>query len=430
VAYSGGVDSTVLLALLDDLVNSGRISAELLAIHINHGLNPASDHWERHCAGFCRERGIPFRAVRVTVTTLPGESLEMAARRERYRVFEAELPDQGFLLQGHHLGDQAETFLYRLMRGNGPAGLGGIPATRKLGRGTLLRPLLGFSRSEIAGYAQALGLTWIEDPSNSLEVHDRNYLRNSVLPILAARWPHAEAAISRTSDLCREAGDLLSDLAAIDLAVCSAPPGNRLQIEALTVLSEARQRNLLKYWLEFWSTHFGGTRVTWNLLRQATGLLVKTTGDHAGEVQWGRGRETLFVRRYRNHLYVLPGLPSCTDLHWDTSRKLQLPSPLGELSFEKTGGPGLDSGRLPALEVRFRAGGETIKPPGRPTRTVKNLMQEHGVPPWMRDHVPLLYHGNVLVAVGDLAASEDWWQPRGENNARLIWKRTELDCGY
>jgi tRNA(Ile)-lysidine synthase len=430
VAYSGGVDSTVLLVLLAKLRQAGSVTADVLALHVNHALNPAADDWQRHCGTFCQEHGIAFDSVRVAVSPLAGESLEMAARRERYRVFSERLPGDGLLLQGHHQGDQAETFLYRLMRGNGPGGLGAIPAKRKLGQGTVLRPMLAYTRPEIMAYARAAGLQWVEDPSNASAAHDRNYLRNSILPLLEARWPHAGAAISYSASLCREAGELLAELAGIDLATASAAPGNRLRTEPLSALGESRQRNMLKHWLEYWSKYFGGAHVTRKLLLATVRMLTPHPGSPACELQWGSGRETLYVRRYRNHLYVLPPLPPCREQHWDTGDVLALSPPLGELSLEPTGGPGIPAARIPSLSVRYRAGGESIKPPMRPTRTVKNLMQEHGVPPWMRDHVPLLYHDDELVAIGDLATSADWWQSEGRDNVRLVWKRSDLDCGY
>jgi tRNA(Ile)-lysidine synthase len=430
VAYSGGVDSTVLLALVAKLRQAGTITADVQALHVNHALNPAADDWEKHCAAFCGQLGIDFNSVRVAVNPHSGESLEMAARRERYRVFAEQVPADGLLLQGHHQDDQAETFLYRLMRGNGPGGLGAIPASRKLGQGTVLRPLLAFPRQEIIAYARAAGLQWVEDSSNLSAVYDRNYLRNSVLPLLEARWPHAGAAIAHSATLCREAGELLAELAGIDLAIASVPPGNRLLTDPLYALGESRQRNLLKHWLEYWSKYFGGAPVTRKLLHETARMLSQHAGSQGGELQWGNGGEMLHVCRYRNHLYVLPSLPPVRELHWDTSQVLRLSPPLGELSLEPTGGPGIPAARIPALTVRFRAGGESIKPPLRPTRTVKKLLQEHGVPPWMRDHVPLLYHEDELVAIGDLATSAEWWQSEGGDNVRLVWKRSDLDCGY
>jgi tRNA(Ile)-lysidine synthase len=431
VAFSGGMDSTVLLALLAELASSGRLSGELRALHVNHGLNPAASLWQEHCRNFCQSLGVAFQAVAVQVMPAPGESLEMAARTTRYRVFAEQLPPGGLLLQGHHQDDQAETFLYRLMRGNAPAGLGGIPVTRELGHGHLLRPLLDCPRAALEAWARARNLSWVEDPSNTDAVHDRNYLRSRVLPALQARWSHAGEAIARSAAYCRETAVLLDDLAQQDLAGAVVAPGNRLQVDILQSFSDARQRNALKYWLTHWSRHFGGATVTRHLLEQTVQDLIMASSA-AGEavVGWGTGPQTLQVRRYRNLLYVLPPLPASVDTQWQTGESLRLELPVGELSLEPTAGPGLPLARLGTLEVRFRAGGKTIKPPGRPSRTLKNLLQEHGVPPWLRTHVPLLYHAGELVAVGDLVVSADWWETGEGRNASLVWKRSDLDCGY
>jgi len=430
VAYSGGVDSSVLLFLLASLRASGKLAAQLRALHINHGIHQASRDWASHCADFCSQLDIPFEAVRVTVSPKPGESLEMAARNARYRIFEQKLGPEWLLLQGHHQGDQAETVLYRLMRGSGPAGLGSIPPQRPLGSGRLLRPLLPFSRESIMTCARTNALCWIEDPSNTDEAHDRNFLRSRVLPLLESRWPHAGAAISRAASMCREADKLLENLAKIDLQTVQAQPGNRLKIGELTRLDEVRQRNLLRYWLEHWSLALGGPRVSHTLISGIQQDIIPAAEDAEPFLQWAGDNSTLFVRRYRQQLYVLPPLPRSEAGVWDTGDSLALPYPLGTLTLSPTEGPGLPMDRLSQIEVRFRSGGETIKPCGRSTRTVKNLLQENGVPPWLRPHVPLLFCNGELVAVGDLAVSENWWCEAGNNNGRLEWKRADLDCGY
>ena len=163
VAFSGGLDSTVLLHLLAQLARSEALPA-LSALHVHHGLQAAADGWPAHCQAVCRSLGIPLRVERVQVAV--GGSIEQAARDARYRAFQANLGEGQVLLTAQHLDDQAETLLFRLLRGAGLRGLAAMPASRPLGGGRLCRPLLGVSRAELEAYAQAHRLDWVEDPSN------------------------------------------------------------------------------------------------------------------------------------------------------------------------------------------------------------------------------------------------------------------------
>ena len=182
VAFSGGLDSTVLLHLLVQLRLRGLVGGELRAIHIHHGLQTAADHWLSHCSRLCQQWQVPLVVSCVVVTRQQGESLEMAARRARYDAFATTLDRAELLLQAHHADDQAETVLMRLLRGSGVRGLGAIPAVRQLGAGRIVRPLLSCSRMQLRQYATANGLGWIDDPSNEDQQHDRNFLRAAILP--------------------------------------------------------------------------------------------------------------------------------------------------------------------------------------------------------------------------------------------------------
>ena len=244
LAYSGGLDSRVLLQLAHE-ANLNQ-NGNLKAIHIHHGLHPDADQWAEHCQTQCDQLGIELRIERVEVAT--GDSLENQARQARYQVFESLLNVGDWLLMGHHADDQAETLLQRLMRASGVRGLAGMPESRVLGRGRLLRPLLGCSRADLRAYAEEHGLSWIDDPSNLDSHHDRNYLRHQILPQLTGRWPHAVQALSHSADYCREAEQLCAELAELDLQRCRN--GEGLSIKALMQLTAHRRNNLLRHWVE------------------------------------------------------------------------------------------------------------------------------------------------------------------------------------
>jgi tRNA(Ile)-lysidine synthase len=253
IAFSGGLDSTVLLHLLAHLAKTQSLPA-LSAIHVHHGLQVAADAWPQHCQSVCDALGIALQIVRVKVQA--GASLEQAAREARYAAFGDVTLADDLLLTGQHRDDQAETLLFRLLRGAGVRGLSGMPIQRPMGQGRLVRPLLDVTRAELEAYAKAHQLSWIEDPSNQDRQFSRNYLRHQVMPLLTSRWPQAQASMARSAAHLREAQGLLDELAQIDLAQAATPSEFEwlglpsLELAPLMKLSVARQRNLLSHWLE------------------------------------------------------------------------------------------------------------------------------------------------------------------------------------
>lgn len=220
IAFSGGLDSTVLLHLLANLANTDTLPP-LGAVHVHHGLQTAADAWPAHCQSICDNLGVPLRVMRVQVQ--PGASLERAARDARYQAF-IEVTGAGqVLLTGQHRDDQAETLLFRLLRGAGVRGLSAMPAQRPLAAGYLVRPLLEVSRAELEAYAEEYQLEWIEDPSNADSRFSRNYLRHRVLPTLTERWPQAVSSLARTAEHLSEAQGLLGELAVMDLQAADQP---------------------------------------------------------------------------------------------------------------------------------------------------------------------------------------------------------------
>ena len=193
VAFSGGLDSSVLLAGLAELRDSRLPDIELRALHIHHGLSQFADNWVAHCQLFCQQRNIPFTAVRVQVNRQNG-GIEAAARAARYQAFAENLSENEVLLTAQHLNDQCETFFLALKRGSGPAGLSAMSADSWTPGYRLLRPLLDISREQLEEYATQHQLSWIEDDSNRDARFDRNFLRLDILPALYDRWPHFAAA--------------------------------------------------------------------------------------------------------------------------------------------------------------------------------------------------------------------------------------------
>jgi len=393
VAFSGGIDSSV---LLHALANSGT-DIPIVAVHVNHGLHPDAANWTEHCRRTAASLGVEF-VDRSVVVKSDGGGLEAAARKARYGEMATLLCSEDCLLTAHHQSDQAETLLLNLMRGSGPAGLSGIGRIRTLGAGWLLRPMRDVPFADIRAYAIANDLVWIDDSSNTETRFDRNFLRQDILPQLSARWPAVVGRLARSAELMGEANAGLADLARIDLAQVGSC--TRLNIAALQALPLARQRNLLRHAIRMASL----PPVPATRLDQILGDLISARIDGRPLVSWD-GAE---VRRFRGEIFLLPEANDAPKnipgfIH-ACSVPLSLGSGLGSLSAEATSGSGISPELLKCgLEVRFREGGESLRIDGSGgRRKLKKLLQESDVLPWMRRKLPLLFVDKQLVAVADL----------------------------
>ncbi len=417
VAYSGGRDSHALLHLacraLDQLGEPPP-----LALHVNHGISPHADRWQRHCAQICDALGVALHCASAPLP-LPAPNLEARARSLRYRAFRGYLRVGDLLLLAHHIDDQVETALLRLLRGAGAAGLGGMPARRPLGLGVLMRPLLSAQRAELARYAERHGLVWVEDESNQSLAPDRNYLRHRVLPALAARWPGYRATVARGSGLMRESAQLNRCLAEQDGAQAQQRDG--LAVAALQALSAPRRANLLRHWL----ARHGAPTPSAAQLAAMDRTMLSAPADATPCVQWGGA----VLRRHRGALFWMPQLAESPSgpLAWQLARPLRVAG-AGELCARPVVGAGLRRGLGECLEVRFRVGGERCQPamsagqPRRRPRSLKKLLHERGVPVWLRGRLPLLFLDGRLAAVADLWRCEGFAAGANEPGWQIDWR--------
>ncbi|HKK05164.1 MAG TPA: tRNA lysidine(34) synthetase TilS [Gammaproteobacteria bacterium] len=397
VAFSGGLDSTVLLhTLVQALDNPAR---RLAAVHVHHGLHGQAEAWAAHCERVCVDWAIPCRILRVDARPAAGESPEAAARRARYAALAQVLAPGEGLLTAHHQDDQAETLLLQLLRGAGSKGLAGMPLCAPFAGGWLGRPLMEWSRGQLREYAERYGLVWVDDPSNADTGVARNALRHRILPRLAEHWPGAAHTLARAARHQAEAAELLVELAEADLALAGTPDGG-LSITALDPLSPARRRNLIRHWL-----HERGLAVPDSAhLQRILEEVIEARPDAEPCVAWGSGGEAQ-VRRYRDRLYALHPAAVCPGqgpVAWDLSAALSLRGLERELTVGPVRGGGLSAAACAGrtITVRFRRGGERCRPVGRGHHhDLKKLMQEWGVPPWERARVPLIYVEEDLAQV-------------------------------
>lgn len=405
VAFSGGLDSTVLLHLLADYARN-HPAPPLRAVHVHHGLQAVADAWPAHCRTVCDALGIELDVIHVQVAL--GASLEQAARDARYAAFEKLLSPGAVLFTGQHRDDQAETLLLRLLRGAGLRGLSAMPEARPLGQGGLVRPMLKLSREQLQAYAQSKGLVWVDDPTNTDTSFARNYLRGEVLPLLRQRWPQVEGSLARSAEHLGEALGLLDELAAADLATaCGNAPLPWLRLDSLDLatlaqLSPARQRNALQYWLGRRtrlpdSRHWAG----WNDLRDAAADALPVWRLTDGELQRSHGRIWWLSGEWQR-------TPSGAPAWQDPTQPLALPgNGHVRLAAQSTAA---------GLSIGYRQGGEVLDLPGRGRRDLKRLLNELQVPHFVRPRLPLLYQGERLLAVANLpelgaADCQLHWQP-------------------
>jgi tRNA(Ile)-lysidine synthase len=420
VAFSGGADSTALLAALSQLKRKPRA---LRAVHVDHGLHPQSSRWAVRAVAAARAFGVPCTVLKVAARRTRGESPEAHARAARYAALTGALSEGEVLLTAHHQDDQLETVLLMLLRGAGVAGIAAMPEVARLGGGWLVRPLLPCPRQQLIAFVDRAGLAHLEDPSNRDERLDRNYLRRRVLPGILERWPGAATTVSRAARHAAEAGRLLESLAQADLS--AARHGDALAASALRALPPARRRNALRFWI----SARGAPVPPAARLAEIAGPLLTARADARPAVEWPGGRVEREAGLLRLHAVRAAAAASAAAerelrWRWGTRPVCPLPGDLGQLELRGEPHGPLDLARLgPTLTIRWRRGGERLSlGKDRPRRALKSLLQEARVPTEQRARLPLLFNRARMVAVADLWLDASVQAgPAARRRARLVW---------
>lgn len=390
VAYSGGLDSTVLLHALNAVGVQG-----LTAVHVHHGLQPDADAWADAAARFCAAREIPLIVCKAQIAADDRAGPEAAARVARYALLREQMRPGDLLVTAHHRDDQAETVLLRLLRGAGVPGLAAMRALVELAPGRLWRPLLDQPRAALLAHAQRHALTWIDDPHNDDPRYARSWLRQHVLPPLRTRYPQIDDRLARTAQLAAEAAELLDERAAEDLAAMAS--GAALSVSAISHLSPARRHNLIRWWLtqQQFLAPFAMT------LDRIDRELLAVSRDAEPLIRWP-GCE---LRRHGDRIFAmapLPAEPPPGDWgHWRSVEAPVLPPGCGKL-VGRTAPPR-------PIRVRSLQPGESIRPAGhRQRKRSRNLFQERAIPRWVRRRLPVLDAGDDCVCIIGLAATAAW----------------------
>ena len=418
VAFSGGLDSTVLLCLAREFATTRGLGVG--AVHVDHGLHADSAEWARRCVASAAADGIVCDVERLVGTPAAAASIEAWARDQRYRVLSDYADAQTLVLTAHHEDDQTETVLQRVLSGAGPHGLAAMRSRRQLGRGWLARPLLGVTRAELQSVAAARGLSWIDDPAN----RDARYLRNRIgtvlLPALERVYPGARAGLLRLATIQGEVAALVDGLCDQVLAQ-DGLPAHCLRVASVRASAAPLRPFLLKRWLARAGAPVPGGR---QLIRMLTEV-VAANDDATPRVSWG----DCAVRRYAGDLYLTSAqwAPRSDAVQWQLPQPLDLP--WGRLGIQLVTGTGseLDAVKLAALPLRveFRQGGERLQLPRRGhSQALKKLFQQWQVPVWERDLLPLIYLDDRLAAVADRAVGAEFVAAPGASAAVLTWTWT------
>ncbi|MFT5757638.1 MAG: tRNA(Ile)-lysidine synthase [Alteromonadaceae bacterium] len=412
IAYSGGVDSQVLLHALATLKNQGQLTNAIQVCHVNHGLSEHAFTWQEFAQQQAEKLALPIAVCQVNVIAQKQQSLEELARNARYKALQQSASDNALIVTGHHSDDQSETFLLALKRGAGLKGLSAMKTSTSLGKQILVRPLLHIPRKIIMAYATKYALSWIEDESNQDVRFDRNFIRHNIMPVLSERWPSILTTIARSAEHCGEAESLLMELAAQDLKICQTSQ-NSLGVVAIQKLSQARFNNLIRYFLQRHHCLMPSTEQLEQVYHQLNAQI-----DKVPSVKVGRS----WLRRFKNELHLTDDFEDVSA--WSHEVKIKqtsglqqiiLPDQLGTLAFtselfdqtrdkhqdnvlayHQVGAPNKNQ----KLMVKFSHSNPKCLPEYRQhSRSMKKVLQELSIAPWQRKRLPFIYYDEQLVAV-------------------------------
>jgi len=415
VAYSGGIDSQVLLHLLAQLSDKKIINNPITVCHVNHGLSDNAQAWQQFAEQQCQQFNLRLVINTVNVQAKKQHSLEALARDARYLALQEVNLHKSLIITGHHSDDQSETFLLALKRGAGLKGLSAMKLQSALGQHVLLRPLLKIAREEIERYAQHNLLHWIEDESNRDVRFDRNFIRQQIMPLLSQRWPSINHTINRSAAHCLEGQVLLDELAEQDLTKIKLTD-NSLQVSQLTHLSVARFNNLIRFFLAQHHVVMPSKEQLIQLHKQ-----LFASQDKCPQVKVGDH----FLRRFKDVLQLTAVFVDVSQWQQEINLlvddcKITLPDNLGSLHLSNVAFGFIQATAAKAqgvieqvakvqsvklaeagqvVSVRFAHNNPKCLPDYRQhSRLLKKVLQELDIAPWQRKRIPFLYYDEVLVA--------------------------------
>jgi tRNA(Ile)-lysidine synthase len=419
LALSGGVDSIALLHALS--IANKTLPFKLSAHHVHHGLSDNADAWANFCTDFCKQLNISLTISHVKVNKKNGLGVESAAREARYAALQTD--KNSWLCLAHHQDDQAETLLLQLARGAGVKGLAGMAAVDV--KRKMLRPFLDISRAEIEMYATQNNLNFVVDESNADTQFDRNFMRLDILPTLQKQYPSVAQTLARSAQNMAAANQLLDELAEADAKQAGFDIALQPNIHAplslvhLSTLSENRVNNCLRWWLGVNGLQMPSVQ----LLQQISQQLMHAKLDANITIKVS---ENLTLRRYQQRAYLVQDYAPIAQINllWQGEDEIILPNKT-KLIFSKQMGQGVSLRKIEnaKLRIKFREGSERFLPElGRPRRSLKVMLQNHAMPPWQREQLPLIFMDETLVIIPNVGVDAGLQAGGDELGLQVFWQ--------
>ncbi|CAL4319157.1 tRNA lysidine(34) synthetase TilS [Buchnera aphidicola] len=411
IAYSGGLDSTVLLHKIFTIQKENIPSIQIRAIHINHNINYLSKEWAIHCKKICKKYKIPL-IIKDIFIKIKKHNCEEQLRIKRYTIIYQNLCINEILLTGHHLNDQCETLILSLKRGSGPTGLSGMEQTSKFGNKKIIRPFLNIIRQDLELYAQNNKLKWIEDFSNSDILYDRNFIRHKIIPILQERWPYFLKNCARSANICRQETILLRHFLKQEIKQYITSDYG-LKIKNFKNINKIKCHSLIRYWISKKTIKMPSYKMIHSIYYQ----MIYSQKDANPKIVLNQKE----IRRFKSVLYLITTQPIIKNIiiFWhDTSKNLILPNALGELKQNPAGLSLPIPKKNELINIRFQYEGTLLIIGRNKKRNIKKIWQEKNIPPWLRNQIPLLFYNDRFIsALGVFIVNTN------EKNKK-IWKIT------
>ncbi|WP_348769490.1 tRNA lysidine(34) synthetase TilS [Buchnera aphidicola] len=390
VAYSGGMDSTVLLHQLIKIKQKNR-QISVRAIHINHNIHTNSTKWKVHCITFCKTYNIPLIVEEIDINIT--NNIEEQLRIRRYNLIYKHLLNDEILLTGHHLNDQCETFFLSLKRGSGPTGLSAMSVETSFGKTKIIRPFLNQTKKELKTWANLNNLTWIEDATNFNIHYDRNFIRHKILPILEKKWPFFLKNCFRTTKICNEE-TILKNIFLKEKIQKFIRFDEALNIKNFKNFQEEICKALIRYWISLKNIKIPSYKTIQRIYNE----IIHNQENINLKIIIQKNE----IRCYKKSLYFIKIKKNIQNmiLFWhNTNYKLILPNNLGYIIKNNKKGINIPTPQNNELiNIRFQYTGKILILGKKKQRNIKKIWQEYNIPPWLRNQTPLLFYNDELVS--------------------------------
>ncbi|MCV2528953.1 MAG: tRNA lysidine(34) synthetase TilS [Candidatus Lightella neohaematopini] len=423
LAFSGGLDSMVLLDIITTLRNKYN-NIFLRACYIDHQQNKLSNQWLQHCIYECKQRDVLFLHDIIKININKG-NFEQNARNQRYKKLLSIIQYNEILVTAHHQNDQVETFFLALKRGSGPRGLSAMSVNQLFYHSRLLRPLLNCSKIMLLSYANKNKLNWVNDYSNYDNSLDRNFLRNDIIPLLQKRWHNFCQNVTLSAYLCLNQEQLINKLLDNIFSNIVFYDGSLILNDILNT-SKIYYLAILRYWLikkTLISCSYKKLNIIWN-------EVVLSKNDSLAKFYLSN----FIIQKFRNRLYIHKFSNQYKDFCSKTIiftsinnyKKILLPLNLGEIIFLKINN--INNKKLVSIvkapvvtdivSIRFNLKSKTLVKLINTKHhiTLKKVWKLLSVPPWQRKIIPILFYNNKLIAaigyfvtIHSVSVSNNYW---------------------